>query len=221
MKVLIVYAEERSKESLKIFLKTNKIESEEIYFQNCEQLKQDILLVEENCQAVIFDRIYFPLNELMYWLTQRDCFFIIDNYQKIKSFGEIRDDFTLRFYFWPLNYLLLLDDLKSITRLKEYMDFGKIELEDVELNLNRRALVKGKTEVYLRNKEYELLLYLAKNKGKILSRVNILENVWDMNSNVLTNTVDVHISKIRRILEKHFGLAKMIKTIPCSGYILG
>ncbi len=221
MKVLIVSSVDKPLESLSNFLKQNKIESKQILFTDSKQFRESMKIANENYAAVVFDRTYFPISELMDWLADRDCFFILDDYEKIGNFGKISRDFTFRFYFWPLNYTLFLDDLKSITRLKEYMDFGSIKLDEIELNLNRRVLVKGKKEIYLRNKEYELLLYLAKNRGRILSRINILENVWDMNSTVMTNTVDVHISKIRKILENDFGMTELIRTIPCSGYILG
>jgi DNA-binding response OmpR family regulator len=76
-------------------------------------------------------------------------------------------------------------------------------------------------EVFLKNKEFELVKYLMNNQGKILSRINILENVWDMNANVMTNTVDVHVSRVRYLFKKHFELEDIIKTVQCIGYMMG
>jgi DNA-binding winged helix-turn-helix (wHTH) protein len=220
MKVLFVASKPVSKGGFKALLEKSKIYMEEAVIDSFEVFKKDFPALANGCAAVIFDRFYFPISDCQSLLAGMDCFFIIDNYEDVKKFGVFNKDFTFRFYFWPLNYNLILDDLKSVTRIKEYMDFGEIALNELELSLNKRALVKGEVEVYLKNKEFELLLYLARNRGKVLSRGNILENVWDMNSTVLTNTVDVHISRLRRILKAHFGLVDLIRTVPCSGYIL-
>ena len=55
------------------------------------------------------------------------------------------------------------------------------------------------------------------NEGKVLSRETILENVWDRNANIFTNTVDVHINKLRKKIKTD---EKFIRTIPCSGYLI-
>lgn len=220
MKVLVVSEEPRPLSALVNFLSHSKLEAEGMNLQDFKNLLSKGINYFEAVRAVVFDRIYlsptlFPVN-----YKNIDYFFITNDFEKVESIMESDFDFTYRCYFWPLNYSLLADDIKSITRLKEYMDFGKLELNGVDLDLNRRSLRTDQNEVNLRNKEFELLLYLAKNKGKLLSRINILENVWDMNSNVLTNTVDVHVSKLRKILKEKFGLSNLIRTVPCSGYIL-
>lgn len=220
MNVLIVSSENRPTSGLQKILNARSISSGEIVFEKLDQFIEKFKNIKKDFSAIIFDRVYFPFTEIIDYLHEIDCFFIVESYEFLEKFGEFNSDFAMRIYFCPLNYNLLLDDLNSITRLKEYMEFGEIDLLEVTLSLNKRALVKGVKEVYLKNKEFQLLLYLARNRGKVLSRINILENVWDMNSQLLTNTVDVHISKLRKIFSSNFGLYKMIRTVPCAGYIL-
>lgn len=88
----------------------------------------------------------------------------------------------------------------------------------VNLDLNRRVIVVGRVNVPLRNKEFCLLNYFFLNPGRVLTRTEILEEVWDRNIFCETNTVDVHVSILRRKLRR-FSLDYSIRTVPCVGYI--
>lgn len=81
----------------------------------------------------------------------------------------------------------------------------------------RLAYVKGR-KLFLRNKEFLLLEYFMKNVGRVLSRTQILEDVWDRNICCSTNTVDVHVSSLRLKI-RHKSRFDCIKTIYCVGYI--
>lgn len=220
MKVLVVSNEQRSISALINFLTGSRIAAQSVSLGEFNYLLDNDLGYFDTVKAIVLDRIYLSVKNFPIPLKKLDYFFIIDDWKKVDLLGDENSRFTYRCYFWPLNYPMLVDDIKSITGLKQYMDFGSLELDGVELDLNRRSLRNKENEINLCNKEFELLLYLAKNRGKVLSRVNILENVWDMNANVMTNTVDVHVSKLRKILKDQFGLKTLIRTVPCSGYIL-
>jgi DNA-binding response OmpR family regulator len=86
------------------------------------------------------------------------------------------------------------------------------------LDPNTRFLQLNGREVFLRNKEYLLLEFLMKNFGKIVSRTEILEEVWDRNIFCNTNTVDVHVSKLRKKLVSFFKFSP-IRTVHSVGYI--
>ncbi len=176
--------------------------------------------VELSCDVILFDRVGEIWVDLMKISLPMEKFFLMDGLPTpSENLGRLADG-VMRCYFWPLNYQLLLDDLQSIVGVKNYLLKDSLELGVLKLNLNRRVVGDGRAEVFLPNKEFELLLYLARNRGRVLSRNNILENVWDMNFIVSTNTVDVHVSKLRKILKASFDVDDMIKTVPCSGYIL-
>ena len=81
----------------------------------------------------------------------------------------------------------------------------------------RRFSISG-IEVPLRNKEFNLLAYFIENIGKIVTRSQIFEDVWDRNICCSTNTVEVHVSSLRRKLRNYFG-REFIRTVNCVGYI--
>jgi len=106
-----------------------------------------------------------------------------------------------------------------IYQLKDRDSESRLIIRDLELDLTRHEVRLGKRPVNLRHREFALLHFLMMNTGKVLSRTTILENVWDRNASISTNTVDVHISQLRKKLDKTFN-QKYIYTIPCSGYLL-
>ncbi len=70
----------------------------------------------------------------------------------------------------------------------------------------------------LRNKEFSLIFYFLKNSGRVISRTQILEEVWDQNIFCSTNTVDVHVSNLRKKMKEYVG-RDLIKTVHCVGYL--
>ncbi len=97
-------------------------------------------------------------------------------------------------------------------------NFADLTFDLLKLDLSSRKLFVGRIFVSLRNKEFSLLEYFIKNTGVVLSRTRILEDVWDRNIICPTNTVDVHVSNLRKKLEKH-ECSDFIKTVHCIGYI--
>ncbi len=81
----------------------------------------------------------------------------------------------------------------------------------------RKILINGKC-IDLPNKELNLLVYFLDNIGKVLSRTQILEDVWDRNICCSTNTVDVHVSKLRQKIRPYIE-KEVIRTIYCAGYV--
>jgi len=75
----------------------------------------------------------------------------------------------------------------------------------------------GKKRIYLSSKEFSLLEFMMLNKGRIVSRQEIMEHVWDENANPFSNTIEVHIKNLRKKLG---GAKKMIYTCPTRGYKL-
>jgi len=99
-----------------------------------------------------------------------------------------------------------------------YYQEESIDLGILKIDPNSRKFFIKNAQVILKNKEFTLMKYFMENSGRVLSRANLLENVWDRNIFCITNTVDVHVSKLRNILNKHLDV-ELIKTIHCVGYI--
>lgn len=86
------------------------------------------------------------------------------------------------------------------------------------LNLGSRTLDFGGRQHFLSNKEFGLLEYFVRNVGMVLTRTRLLEEVWDRNVFCPTNTIDVHVSVLRKKLKFFLGVDP-IKTVHCVGYM--
>jgi DNA-binding response OmpR family regulator len=78
---------------------------------------------------------------------------------------------------------------------------------------------RADTEINLTPKEYQLLLLLARAKGKPVSKPSISDNVWDLNFETGTNTIEVYINFLRKKIDRNFDV-KLIHTRPGFGYYL-
>ncbi|CAH0156747.1 Transcriptional regulatory protein CusR [Pedobacter sp. Bi27] len=94
-----------------------------------------------------------------------------------------------------------------------------ISIADLQINLSAKTVKRNQQEIVLTATEYRLLEYMAKNKAKILSRIDILENVWDIDFNLGTNVVDVYVNYLRKKIDKNAD-QKLIHTAVGLGYIL-
>jgi two-component system alkaline phosphatase synthesis response regulator PhoP len=90
-----------------------------------------------------------------------------------------------------------------------------IKIKELEINVSSYTAHLGKQKLILPRKEFETLVYLIRNKGRVLSRESILNAVWGENVHVVDRTIDVHIRKIREKLDTY---AEYIETVPGVGY---
>jgi DNA-binding response OmpR family regulator len=94
-----------------------------------------------------------------------------------------------------------------------------ITISDLEINGRTKTIKREGHTIVLTAKEFKLLYYLAKNSGTIVSRGQILDNVWDINFDMNTNVVDVYITYLRKKVDKPFN-SKLIHTIKGLGYTI-
>lgn len=119
----------------------------------------------------------------------------------------------------PFSFRCIAAEMRAaIFEIKENIEDQVFVLRDLELDIvGHRFFCKGNS-VPLRNKEFALLQFFMTHQENVLSRTELLENVWDRNSSMLTNTVDVHISQLRKKM-RTFSDDNYIHTVPCRGYI--
>lgn len=110
--------------------------------------------------------------------------------------------------------LMELSSLEEITSKAVYSCF------DLTLDYMKRVVRRGNQVIPLRNKEFSLLSYFMKNIGLVLTREQIVREVWDREATIFTNTVDVHIHKLRKKIDND-AKRRLIRTIPCIGYQFG
>ena len=94
-----------------------------------------------------------------------------------------------------------------------------IKIDDLEINGKTKSVQRNGETIILTHKEFTLLYYLAKNAGTIVSRNQILDNVWDISFDMNTNVVDVYINYLRKKIDKPYN-TKLIQTIKGFGYLI-
>jgi DNA-binding response OmpR family regulator len=95
----------------------------------------------------------------------------------------------------------------------------KLTIADLEINMSSKTVSRAGRSISLTATEYRLLEYLMKNQNRVLSRIQILENVWDIDFNMGTNVVDVYINYVRKKIDAPEA-CKLIHTVFGMGYIL-
>ncbi len=136
---------------------------------------------------------------------------------KLDGFNSGADDYLVK----PFEFNELLARLKALSKRSTagFMAGSFLRVADLELDLNKKSARRANTNIDLTAKEYALLEYLMRNKGKVLSRVDIAEKVWDISFDTGTNTVDVYINLLRKKIDKNFD-QKLIQTRIGLGYTL-
>jgi two-component system, OmpR family, response regulator RegX3 len=95
---------------------------------------------------------------------------------------------------------------------------GAIEVGDVSVDVDRRIVLVRGSEVQLRRKEFDLLLLLVENAGRVLTRDTLIDRVWGTDYVGDTKTLDVHIKRLRAHLEADRGTPTLITTVRGVGY---
>lgn len=94
-----------------------------------------------------------------------------------------------------------------------------LELGSLRLNMFTKTTTREGKPIILTATEYKLLEFFMKNANRVLSRMEILEHVWDINFNMGTNVVDVYVNYLRKKIDRDFE-PKMIHTLVGMGYVL-
>lgn len=95
----------------------------------------------------------------------------------------------------------------------------RLKVGDLELDLLARRVTRGERSVELTNKEFQLLEYLMRRTGQIVTRTMLLEGVWNLHFDPQTNIVDVHMSRLRNAIDKGYS-KPLIHTVRGAGYVL-
>jgi len=96
---------------------------------------------------------------------------------------------------------------------------SRLSFREIEMDLNTHQVFCGKQEVHLTNKEYALLEFLLRNKGKVCTRTRIIEHVWDIHFDYDTSVIDVYINKLRKKIDND-GTTSFVQTVRGVGYMV-
>lgn len=136
---------------------------------------------------------------------------------RVRTLDTGADDYLTK----PFEFEELFARIRSLLRRSTTSVFipTKLVVADLTFDLSSQEIIRAERYIDLRKKERELLEYLLRNQGKLVSRDQILEHVWQSETDPLTNTVDVHINKLRRKICYPFK-SRLIKTVHGMGYVL-
>jgi DNA-binding response OmpR family regulator len=120
----------------------------------------------------------------------------------------------------PFKFKELSARLRSLARRRPPVEQEKLlKLDDLEMNLTARTVTRFGQSISLTATEYRLLEYLMKNKGRVVSRLDVLEHVWGIDFNMGTNVVDVYVNYLRKKIERKEA-GKLIHTVIGMGYCM-
>jgi len=122
----------------------------------------------------------------------------------------------------PFKFKELLARINALSRRfnnNSAVDVEMLTVKELTLNLNTKEVYWDSNLVKLTSREFKLLEFLLNNKNRVVSRIEILENVWEVDFDLGTNVIDVYINYLRKKVEKPFDI-KIIETVIGMGYII-
>src|SRR5579864_3233757 len=133
---------------------------------------------------------------------------------RVKGLEQGADDYLVK----PFAFVELLARVRALLR-RGQPALEKLQVSDLSLDCIRRKVARAGETIELAPKEFGILEYMMRNKGRPLSRTMIVEHVWDMDYDGLTNIVDVYIRHLRSKIDDRFPL-KLIQTVRGIGYMI-
>ena len=141
-----------------------------------------------------------------------------DEINVVKGFELGADDYITK----PFRLKELSVRIKSVLRrYSKDTTHGIINVKNIKINTKEAKVYKDNNEIILTAMEYKLLLSLIKNRGRVLSRTALLENLWDIDGDFIEdNTLTVYIKRLRDKIEEEPNKPAVIKTVRGLGYIV-
>lgn len=170
----------------------------------------DIMLPEMNgyevCRALRNDGNKTPILMLTARDAERDI---------VEGLDTGADDYLVK----PFSFDVLLARIRALLRRPNEKLEEILQVGDLKLDPSSKKVTRASQEINLTAKEYGVLEYLMRNKGKVLSKEQIISHVWDFDADVLPNNVELFIMFLRRKIDKPFK-SKLIHTVSGFGYKL-
>ncbi|TPE44459.1 response regulator transcription factor [Pontibacter mangrovi] len=135
---------------------------------------------------------------------------------KIIGLDAGADDYLAK----PFEFKELLARIRALTRRGTETSSGeKLKVADLEMDVNRKTVTRAGKPINLTAREFSLLQYLLRHQGRVVSRVDITEQVWETSFDTGSNVIDVYINFLRKKIDKEHSV-KLIHTLVGMGYVL-
>ena len=183
------------------------------------------MALEQRYDAMVVDRMLPGLDGLSIIKTLRTS----DNKSPVlilSALGEIDDrvnglraggdDYLVK----PFAFSELLARLEALVRrARAEGPETVLRVGDLEMDLLARLVKRAGRAIDLQPREFRLLEFLMRHRGQVVTRTMLLENVWDYHFDPQTNVIDVHVSRLRRKIDRDFG-EPLLHTVRGAGYML-
>lgn len=220
-KILIVEDDEKLRNELQIFLRNNGYEADVLKefnntIQDILELKPDLILLDINLPNAdgqyICKEIRKQSEMAIIIVTSRDS-----EIDELISINYGADHYITK----PFNSQILLAKIASLLRriTQNESNQDKIDCKEFILNISKTTIEKDEKEIELTKNEFRILKFLIQNRGKIVSREEIMECLWEDESFIDDNTLTVNVTRLRNKLDE-INLKELIETKRGLGYIL-
>jgi len=135
--------------------------------------------------------------------------------ERVQVFDMGADDLMFK----PFVFSELSARVRAMLRRGGHYQQAVLRVEDLELSRIEHSVKRGGRHIKLTPKEFALLEYLMRNSGQRVTRMEIIQNVWNLNFDTMTNVVDVYINYLRKKVDAHSD-HKLIRTVRGVGYQL-
>ena len=134
---------------------------------------------------------------------------------RVEALDALADDYLAK----PFAIDELLARLRALRRRGQALVTPVCTVGDLTVDADRRQVRRGQVGVPLTTREFDVLLFLAQRAGRVVTRQQILEEVWDGEADLRSNVIDVYVAGLRNKIDKPFGTSS-IETLRGAGYRL-
>lgn len=170
----------------------------------------DIMLPKVDGYEVLERMRSRQINVPVLFLTAKDT---IED--RVTGLDRGADDYLVK----PFSFDELHARIRALLRRASVSRESRLTADDLAMDVALRSVRRGNTEIELTAKEFAVLEYFLRNKGRLLTRSQIIDHVWNYNFDYESNVVDVYVRYLRRKIDDGFD-KKLIRTVRGAGYVV-
>lgn len=179
------------------------------------ELDYDVVVLDLMLPQMSGFRVCQTLREARVWTPILILTAKTGEFDEIESLDCGADDFLAK----PFSYPVLLAHIRALVRRGASERPTVLEDGDLRLDPATRSCWRAQTRIELTHREFDLLEYLLRSDGRVVSKEEILEHVWDVDFEGSPNIVEVYVGYLRRKIDRPFATNTFV-TIPRHGYVL-
>ena len=173
----------------------------------------DLMLPKKDGVAICTDLRSLKIHTPILMLTAKSQI-----QDKVNGLNAGADDYLTK----PFSFEELLARVKALGRRTKQAESNTLQVKDLELDTTNYQAKRNGHTIVLSSKEYSLLEYMMRNPNRVLKKDQIIDHVWNYDSDILPNTIEVYIKNLRKKIDEPFKDSKrLIHTVRGFGYKIG